>query len=207
MLPVLTHWWKDLSIDFVTSLSISANWKDDSYDLILVIVDRLIKMVYYESVKVTIDAPGLAKMIIDMVVRQQGVLESIITDRGLLFTSKFWSLLCYFLGIKKKLSTAFYPQINDQTKRQNSRIEAYLRIFVNWEQDDWTKLLTLAKFAFNNTKNASTGHTLFELNCDYHSRVSFKEDVDPRSRSCSANKLAKKLRELIKVCCQNLFHI
>ncbi len=64
----------------------------------------------------------------------------------------------------------------------------------------------MAEFAYNNAKNASTGHTPFELNCGYHSRVPFEENVDPRSRSCFANKLAEELRELIEVCCQNLFH-
>ncbi len=83
----------------------------------LVIVDRLTKMVHYELVKVTIDAPGLAKVIIDVVVRHHRVPESIVTDRGLLFTSKFWSSLCYFLGIKSKLFTPFHPQTDGQTKK------------------------------------------------------------------------------------------
>ena len=85
-------------------------------------------------------------------------------------------------------------------------MEAYLRAFFNWEQDDWAKLLPMAEFAYNNAKNASTGHTPFELNCGYHPRVSFEEDVDPRLKSRSADKLAGELRELIEVCCQNLFH-
>ncbi len=109
-------------------------------------------MVYYEPVKVTINAPGLAKVIINMVVRHHGVPESIVTDWGSLFTSKFWSLLCYFLDIKKKLSTAFYPQTDGQTKRQNSTMEAYVRAFVNWEQNDWGKLLPIVEFAYNNVK-------------------------------------------------------
>ena len=88
-------------------------------------------MVYYKLVKIMIDAPGLAKVIIDIVVRHHGQLNSIITDWGFLFTSKFWSSLCYFLGIKRKLSMAFYPQINGQTKRQNSTMETYLKAFVN----------------------------------------------------------------------------
>ncbi len=67
-------------------------------------------MIHYVPVKVTIDAPGLAEVIIDVVVRDHGVPESIVSDRGSLFTSKFWSLLCYFLGIKRKLSIAFHPQ-------------------------------------------------------------------------------------------------
>ena len=125
-LPVPTHRWKDLSMDFVTGLPILTDWKGDSYDSILVIVDWLTKMVHYKPVKVTIDAPGLAEVIIDVVVQHHGLLDSIVTDRGSLFTSKFWSLLCYFLGIKRKLSTAFHPQTDGQTERQNSMMEAYL---------------------------------------------------------------------------------
>ncbi len=101
-------------------------------------------MIHYEPVKVTIDAPGLAEVIIDVVVRHHGVPETIVTDRGSLFTSKFWSLLCYFLGIKKKLSIAFHPQTDDQIKRQNNTMEVYLRAFVNWEQDDWARLFVMS---------------------------------------------------------------
>ena len=64
----------------------------------------------------------------------------------------------------------------------------------------------MAKFAYNNAKNTSTGHTPFELNCGYHPKVLFKEDVDPCSKSCSADKLVRELRELMEVCCQNLLH-
>ncbi len=106
-----------------------------------------------------------------------------------------------------KLSTAFHPQIDGRTKRQNSIIEAYLRAFVNWEQDNWARLLPIAEFAYNNAKNASSGHTPFELNCGYNPRVSFKEDVDLRSKSRSANELAEELRELMEVYCQNLLHV
>ncbi len=67
-------------MDFVTSLSISTDWKCDSYDSILIIVDRLMKMVHYVSVKVTINSPGLAEVIIDVVVRHHGVSESIVTN-------------------------------------------------------------------------------------------------------------------------------
>ncbi len=65
-LPDLIHRWKDLLMDFVTGFPISANCKGDSYDSILVIIDRLTKMVYYEPIKVTIDGPDLAEVIIDV---------------------------------------------------------------------------------------------------------------------------------------------
>ena len=120
----------------------------------------LTKMIHYEPVKVTVNAPGQAKGIIDVVMRQHRFLRSIVTDQSSLFTSQFWSWLYYFfLKITKKLSIAFYPQRNRQIERKNSMIEAYLRVFVNWKQDDWAKLLPMAEFAYNNAINASTGHT------------------------------------------------
>ncbi len=64
----------------------------------------------------------------------------------------------------------------------------------------------MAKFAYNNAKNANTGHTLFELNCEYLSQVLFKKNINSGSKSCFTNKLAKKLRKLREIYCQNLFH-
>ena len=199
-LPIPTYWWKDLSINFVTRLPISTDWKGESYASILVIVDRLTKMVHYKPVKVTIDAPGLAEVILGVVVWHHGLSDSIVSHRGSLVTSKFWSSLCYFLGIKRRLSTAFHPQTDNQTKRQNSTIEAYLQAFVNFEQNDWVRLLPMAEFTYNNAKNASTDHIPFELNCGYYPRILYKEEVDSHSKSNSADKLSAELRELIFVC-------
>ena len=55
-------------MDFVIGLLVSINLKGKIYNSILIMVDWLTKMIYYEPVKVTIDTPGLAKVIIDMVV-------------------------------------------------------------------------------------------------------------------------------------------
>ena len=60
-------------------------------------------------------------------------------------------------------------------------MEAYLQAFVNFEQNKWVRLLPMAEFAYNNAKNASIGHTPFELNCSYHPRMSYEKNVDPRS--------------------------
>ena len=95
---------------------------------------------------VIIDAPGLAEVIIDMVVQHHGLPDSIISDRGAIFTFKFWSSLCYFLGVKWRLSTAFHLQTDGQTERQNSTMEAYFRVFLKFEQNDWARLLPMAEF-------------------------------------------------------------
>ena len=92
----------------MTGLLVSTDWKGKSYDSILVIVDRLMKMVYYELVKVTIDVSGLVEVIFNVIIQHHGLSNSIVSNIGLLFTSKFWSLLYYFFGVKRKLSTAFH---------------------------------------------------------------------------------------------------
>ena len=55
-------------MDFVIGFPLSSDWMTDNYSLILVRVNRLTKMMYYEPVKVTINASGLAIVIIDVVV-------------------------------------------------------------------------------------------------------------------------------------------
>ena len=64
----------------------------------------------------------------------------------------------------------------------------------------------MAKFAYNNAKNASTGHTLFELNCCYHPCIFFEENTDLCSWSKTADKLLAELQELMTVCRENLHH-
>lgn len=66
-----------------------ANWKSDSYDSILVILDQLIKMIPYELVKDMINTPSLVEVIINVIACNHGVPESIIIDQDLLFISKF----------------------------------------------------------------------------------------------------------------------
>ena len=64
----------------------------------------------------------------------------------------------------------------------------------------------MVEYAYNNAKNVSTGYTSFKLNCSYYFRISYKEKVDPRSKSESADKLLAELRELMIVCWENLHH-
>ena len=64
----------------------------------------------------------------------------------------------------------------------------------------------MAEFAYNNAKNASIGHILFELNCGYHLCISYKEDLNLHSKSKIAKELSFELQNLMAVCQQNLYH-
>ena len=79
-----------------------------SYNFTLVIIDWLTKMIYYKPIKITINTPELAKVILNVVVWYYDLFNLIIFDKSLLFTFKFWLLLCYFFGIKQKLFIVFY---------------------------------------------------------------------------------------------------
>ena len=52
----------------MTNLPILTNWKKDNYNFILVIIDQLMKIVYYKRVNIIIDAPRLAEVIKDIVI-------------------------------------------------------------------------------------------------------------------------------------------
>ena len=76
------------------------------------IVNYLTKMVYYKYVKITIDILSLIKVIINVVIYYHDIFKSIITNQNSIFILKFYFLLCYFLGIKRKLFITFYLQID-----------------------------------------------------------------------------------------------
>ena len=64
----------------------------------------------------------------------------------------------------------------------------------------------MAEFAYNNSKNASTSHTPFELNYGYYPCILYEEEVDSRFQSKFADELVEELRELMIICCENLHH-
>jgi hypothetical protein len=147
-------------MDFITDLPPSEK-RGKAYDSILVVVDRYTKTARYIPVKKTITAAELADVFMAKIHRHYGQPDSIVTDRGSVFTAKFWQSFTHFLKIRRRLSTAFHPQTDGQTERQNQTLEQYLRAYINYQQDDWTRLLPEAEFAYNNSRNATTGMTPF----------------------------------------------
>lgn len=86
-------------------------------------------------------------------------------------------------------------------------MKAYLYVFVNFETNNWAKLLLIADFAYNNAKNTIIGYMPFELNCSYYFQMSYKKDVDSYSKFKFVNKLSAKLRKLKNICCKNFHHV
>ena len=85
-------------------------------------------------------------------------------------------------------------------------MEIYLQTFVNFKQNDWARLLPMAKFDYNNAKNLSTSYMPFKLNCGYHPCVFFEEHTNLCSQSKLADKLLAELQDLMTICRENLHH-
>ena len=64
----------------------------------------------------------------------------------------------------------------------------------------------MAEFAYNNTINATTDYMPFQVNYGYYPRILYKEEVNPYSKSKSADKLLAKLRGLMIISRENHYH-
>ena len=132
-------------MDFITKLPLA-----QGYDSILVVVDRLIKIVHFIPTIEKTTTGGLARLFRDNVWKLHGLPESIISNRGPQFAAGVIRELNAMLEIKSKLSTAFHPQTNGQTERMNQELEQYLRMFIDYCQEQWPEWLGTAEFAYNN---------------------------------------------------------
>ena len=151
--------WTHISADFITRLPIA-----QGYNSILVVVDRLTKMVHFISTTEKTLAEELARLFRDNVWKLHGLPKSIVSDRGPQFVAGIMWELNRMLGIKSKLSTVFYPQTNGQTERVNQELEQYLRMFTNHRQEQWPDWLGMAEFAYNNKTHSSTKVLPFKAN-------------------------------------------
>ena len=164
--------WKSVAMDFVVKLPLSTEeWTGRQYDSILVVTDRLSKYAYMIPYREASTAEDLSQVLLRTVIANHGMPDEIISDRDKLFTSKFWTTMTALLGSERKLSTAFHPQTDGQTERINQTMEAYLRCYVNYKQNNWVDLLPLAQFAYNSAESEGTGVTPFFANYGYTPEV------------------------------------
>ena len=122
------------------------------------------------------------------------MLENIVSDKRPQFAVEIIRELNSMLGIKLKLSTAFYPQINGQTERMNQELEQYLRFFIDHRQKDWLEWLALAEFAINNKAHSTTKVSLFMVNYDRELRIGV--DLRKKEKMEKAMEFAERMRKV-----------
>ena len=65
----------------------------------------------------------------------------------------------------------YHTEGNGQTKHMNQTLEQYLCVYCNYQQDNWSKLLPLVEFAYNNVPSATTSISPFFANKGYHLKI------------------------------------
>ncbi|WVZ71032.1 hypothetical protein U9M48_019659 [Paspalum notatum var. saurae] len=122
--------------------------------------------------------------------------DTITSDRGSLFVSRFWEQLQVALGTNLIQSSAYHPQTSGQVKRVNQILEDMLRACVLTYSTKWDECLSLAEFAYNNSYQKSLEMAPFEalygrrcrtpLNwSEPGERVTFGQDLRAQSRQKS----------------------
>lgn len=213
-LPAPPGAWKSISMDFITDLPRSTTWTTkDTFDTILVVVDRLTKYVYFLPFYKTGTARQLAQLLVERVFCNHGTPSDIVSDRDKLFLSHFWQTTMELLNVRTKLSTSFHPQTDGQTERTNQTLEQYLRAFVNYKQTNWASLLPIAQFTCNTYCNASTTISPFQavygilptLRFEEHSIKTFSEAAKANIDMIKATQNQLRM-ELAKASTTQIYH-
>jgi transposase InsO family protein len=151
--------WQEISIDFIVGLPKTQS----GYDLIWVIIGHLSKVAHFIPVKTTYKGSKLAELYIARIVCLHGVPKEIVSDRGTLFTSKFWETLHESMDTKLNFSSAYHPQTDGQTERVNQILKDMLRACALKDNQRWDKCLPYVEFSYNNSYQESIKIAPFEF--------------------------------------------
>ena len=188
-LPIPSRPWDSISMDFIEHLPPSLGFTS-----ILVIVDRLSKQGLFIPTYNTITSAQLAELFVIHVFSKHGIPGHATSDRGSEFVSHFFRSLGTALDMRLHFTSGYHPEGDGQTERVNQTLEQYLRVFCNFQQDNWASLLPLAEFAYNNAPNETTGVSPFFANKGYHPNLAVHPERD--MASARAREFAVDLGEL-----------
>ena len=149
LLPIPSQNWSEILIDFVIDLP-----ENEKCYFLLLIIDKFGKRVilkFYNSM----DAEAATEIFIRRFYRQHGLFAILMSDRGRQFVNILWKKICKIFGIERKFSTVYHLQIDGATERMNQTVETFLRVYIDFDQRNWVKFLSITEFVINN-KNAVT---------------------------------------------------
>ena len=110
--------WIYLIIDFITKLLLVAR-----NNAILVVCNKLSKIMHFVATTERISVEELAKLFKDNMWKLHRLPESVVSDRELQFAKNLTKELNRMLRIKTRLLISFHSQINRQTEQMNQELE------------------------------------------------------------------------------------
>ncbi|KAM9969356.1 hypothetical protein ACTFIR_001190 [Dictyostelium discoideum] len=149
-LPIPARPWDDITMDFLNLPT-----TESGMDQVLVIVDRLSKMVRIIPCKKTITSAEVAEIFWRKIVCNFGLPLSIVSDNDKLFTSELWTNLMNEARVKLKTTAPARPQADGQTERTNRVIIEMLSKMTN-NRLRWDEEIANIELAINTAVNSST---------------------------------------------------
>lgn len=101
-LPISSQKWESISLALITSLLVSK----EKNDAVLMVVGRLTKMAHFLPTQTTISVADLAQLFFKEIWRLHGMPSSLILDRDIRFTSRFWKEPISLSGTHLNMSLA-----------------------------------------------------------------------------------------------------
>ena len=102
-------------MDFITNLPPSIKLRAK---ILLIMTDRLNKGVILIPI-LLISAPAVAAAFIKYYIPYHGFPKVIINNKGTQFTSAVWTIIYKALGIKRRLSLVYHPEMDGIIERAN----------------------------------------------------------------------------------------
>jgi hypothetical protein len=169
--------WQKIIMNFITNFSFNKR-SNNIYNSVLVIINRYIKMTLYIFVTKKIIAIELTKIIFHQMMLKYDASKNVVSNKEFVFTSAYWTNICYHMKMKKRLNIVFHSQIDDQTKRQNQNLKHFLRMFCFEKQIEWVKFLFLIEFVYQNSVQFIIEYSFFFCMYDYNSEIRYESKDD-----------------------------
>jgi len=153
-------------MNFIKQLPLLEGYMD-----ILVMVDWLTKQALFILTIRSLNAAMLAELFIKHIFLKHGIPSHITSDWGIEFVFKFFRSLANALDMKLHFTLGYHPEADGQIECTNQTLKQFLRIYCNYQQLDWSWLLPLAEFVYNNILSSTTGISPFYANKGYHPKI------------------------------------
>ena len=128
----------------------------------MVAVDNVTKWVETEALAIA-GAADVAKFFVEQVVLRHGAPKALTSDQGKCFIGKIMQNVLEELETNHQTTTAYHPQANGLVERLNHTFADMMSMYVSSDHKDWDETLKFVTFAYNTSRQETTGRTPFFL--------------------------------------------